>query len=146
MTGELTPKKGWQGIFIKRLCETGNVSASSRKAKITRAWAYETRDNDAAFAAAWDEALEIATENLEMEARRRAEKGVPEYVIVNSKRVMVSRKYSDTLLIFLLKAHKPEKYRDNSHVEHSGSVELVPKGYVGISPDEWDKDKTDSNL
>lgn len=122
MTDELTPKKDWQAAFLKRLCETGNVSASCRKAKITRAWAYETRDNDAAFAKAWDEALEIATEALEMEARRRAEKGIPEYALVDGKRVMVSRKYSDTLLIFLLKAHRPDKYRDNVKVEHTGDL------------------------
>lgn len=34
------------------------------------------------------------------------------------------RKYSDTLAIFLLKAHNPEKYRDNSKVEIGGSLEL----------------------
>lgn len=34
------------------------------------------------------------------------------------------RKYSDTLAIFLLKAHNPDKYRDNSRVELGGSLEL----------------------
>lgn len=34
-------------------------------------------------------------------------------------------KASDTLAIFLLKAHNPEKYRDNSRVEHAGSIELT---------------------
>lgn len=35
------------------------------------------------------------------------------------------RKYSDTLAIFLLKAHHPEKYRDNSRVEIGGSLEIT---------------------
>lgn len=34
------------------------------------------------------------------------------------------RKYSDTLAIFLLKAHNPDKYRENSKVELSGSLDL----------------------
>lgn len=93
--------------------------------------AYEDRKNDELFAAAWEEALEIAIENLELEARRRAETGVIEYQILLGKKVAVNRKYSDTLLIFLLKAHRPQKYRDNSHVEHSGSLGLQIKVIEG---------------
>lgn len=39
-------------------------------------------------------------------------------------RVAAIRKYSDTLAIFLLKAHNPEKYRENSKVELAGSLAL----------------------
>lgn len=31
------------------------------------------------------------------------------------------KEYSDTLAIFLLKAHNPEKYRDNMKVQHTGA-------------------------
>jgi len=72
------------------------------------------------FAAAWDEALEIATGSLELEARRRAQKGVLEPVYYKGKKVGAVRKYSDTLLIFLLKAHRPDKYRDNVRHEVTG--------------------------
>lgn len=34
------------------------------------------------------------------------------------------KEYSDTLAIFLLKAHNPEKYRENSKVELTGSLAL----------------------
>lgn len=34
------------------------------------------------------------------------------------------QKYSDTLAIFLLKAHDPDKYRENSKVELAGSLDL----------------------
>lgn len=37
-------------------------------------------------------------------------------------KVAAVREYSDTLAIFLLKAHAPEKYRENSKVELSGSL------------------------
>ena len=32
------------------------------------------------------------------------------------------REYSDSLLMFILKAEKPEKYRDRREVRHSGDV------------------------
>lgn len=41
--------------------------------------------------------------------------------------VKTIRKYSDTLAIFLLKAHNPDKYRDNSKVEIGGSLDLRRK-------------------
>lgn len=44
------------------------------------------------------------------------EKGAP--------RVATMKEYSDTLAIFLLKAHAPDKYRDNSKVELAGSLAL----------------------
>lgn len=37
-------------------------------------------------------------------------------------KVAAVRKYSDTLAIFLLKAHDPEKYRENSKLELSGHL------------------------
>ena len=39
--------------------------------------------------------------------------------------VATVRKYSDTLAIFLLKAHNPDKYRENSKVELTGQVDVV---------------------
>lgn len=102
--------------------ETGNVSAACRKAKITRQNAYFARDDDELFAAAWKEALVIATELLELEARRRAEKGTLEPVYYQGDLVGRVRKYSDTLMIFLLKAHAPDKYRDNVLNDHSGEI------------------------
>lgn len=133
--GPMLPEKEptlekWQVDFLKALEKTGNVSAACRKAKIDRKWAYVKRDQDSFFRELWDEALEIAVEALEEEARRRAKEGVPEYQYFDNgkKRKLVSRKYSDTLLIFLLKAHRPEKYRDNHHHEH-----VIPP--VTVRPD-----------
>jgi hypothetical protein len=54
--------------------------------------------------------------------------GMPRMVPVldaNGKaQVQTIRKYSDTLAIFLLKAHDPEKYRENSKVELTGGLNL----------------------
>lgn len=124
MTVYLTLEKEWQNKFIQRLVQTGNVSAACKRARISRQHAYEVRGQDEVFKAAWDEALEIATEALEFEARRRAAVGVLEPVFHQGLQVGTIRRYSDTLLIFLLKAHKPNTYRDNVHHEHEGEITL----------------------
>lgn len=137
-TRNSTPKKGrkpatapdWKPVFLKELARTGNVSAAAHKAKIDRSMAYEFRSlaqggapapEAVTFARAWDVALEVAIDALELEARRRAAEGVLEpvgwYQGVAGGKV---RRYSDTLLIVLLKAHRPEKYRENIHQEHTG--------------------------
>jgi hypothetical protein len=123
MDGQTTPKKWdeWQNVFLRELARTGVVAAACKKAKVERSTAYNRRKLDPQFAGAWDEALEVATEMLEAEAHRRAAIGVLEPVYQQAMRVGQVRKYSDTLLIFLLKAHKPAKYRDNYRVEHVGA-------------------------
>lgn len=118
-----TPKKwdSWQTIFLRALARKGIVAAACRRAKVARSTAYDARNADPLFAAAWDEALEVAIEALEEEARRRAEVGVLEPVFQQGMKVGAIRKYSDTLMIFLLKAHAPAKYRDNYRIEHTGA-------------------------
>jgi len=118
-----TPEKAdWKPAFITELLHTGNVTLSAQKAKVGRQYAYQARESDPAFAAAWKEAVEASVELMEAEARRRAVEGYLKPVYQSGKKVGEIREYSDTLLIFLLKAHAPEKYRDRHHVEHSGAV------------------------
>jgi len=122
----LTVEKGdWQSKFIQNLRRTGNVRAACKVAKISRTAAYNHRNTDNEFKAVWDEALEEACDDLELEARRRAFKGVKEPVYQGGKLVGYVQKYSDTLLIFLLKAHRPEKFRERYDVQHSGAIVTV---------------------
>ena len=46
--------------------------------------------------------------------------GVEEPVYHQGVCIDTIHKYSDTLLIFLLKGHAPAKYRENHRVEHTG--------------------------
>ena len=77
------------------------VAEACKAAGIGRRTAYDERQRDEQFALAWADVLEEATEELEQVAVRRAREG------------------SDTLLIFLLKARRPDVYRDNVKVAHS---------------------------
>ena len=109
--------------FLDELAETGNVTHSCRVAAIPYNTAYKWRREIQEFAEAWDDALEMAADKLEKEAMRRAYEGVDKPVFQNGRQVGVIRQYSDTLLIFLLKGCRPEKYRELHHVKHSGSID-----------------------
>lgn len=106
--------------FLKALAECGNVSAAAKSVGVARQVVYALRKRDAEFAAAWKEAAAIGAEGLEDEARRRAYEGTLEPRTVAGQAVDV-RRFSDTLLIFLLKGAMPEKYADRQKVEHTGA-------------------------
>jgi hypothetical protein len=105
--------------FLKVLADTGSVTAAVAAAGTSRTRVYELRKTDTAFAAAWDEAEDIATDRLEDEARRRAVEGVAEPLVSAGKLVrgddgqpIMVRRYSDKLLLELLRAHRrPQRER-----------------------------------
>ena len=110
-----TPKKAER--FLKMLRETGgNVTRACEAASMGKSAVYDWKRDDAEFAAQWDEAVEAGIEELEEEARRRAFRGTDEPVFYKGEECGVIRKYSDTLMIFLLKGNRPEKYRENINV------------------------------
>lgn len=140
-------KDAWRVSFLDALAVAGNVSEAARTAGVSRAFVYEERARDAGLAAAWDDALDQAADVMEREALRRAVEGWEEPVFgsvgqgMGSGEIGTVRKYSDTLLIFLLKGARPEKYRERTDVQHGGTIGI--KGYVtkDASPDSWDTDE-----
>jgi len=114
-----------QERFLKALADTGIVSVAVEIAGTSRTRVYELRKRDTTFAAAWDEAEEQAADALEAEAWRRAVVGVHEPLVSSGKVVrdddgqpLAIRRYSDNLLLALLKARRPEKFKDRAVVEH----------------------------
>ena len=92
--------------FLEALAETGSVSTAVAIAGTSRTRVYELRKTDPAFASAWQDAEEIATDRLEDEAKRCAIEGVPKPLVSagkvvrddNGQPAMVPC-YSDTLLL-----------------------------------------------
>ena len=113
--------------FLEVLARTCNVTHAARTAGISRSRVYELRKEDAEFAADWQDAEETAIDALEGEARRRAYDGVDEPVVYRGTistdekgQPVTVKRYSDTLIIFLLKAHRPEKYRERFDTKVQG--------------------------
>lgn len=111
-----TPKR--RKALISILRETGgNVTKACEIAGIGRSAAYEWREADPEFALEWESAIEAGTDELEEEARRRAFQGVNKPVFYKGEKCGFVKEYSDTLLIFLLKGRRPERYRERFDVE-----------------------------
>lgn len=89
---------------------------------VGRTTVYEERQRDEEFAVGWADVEERVVERMEREAYRRAVEGVEKPLVSAGKLVTTVSEYSDGLLTFLLKARRPEKYRDNVKVEHSGQT------------------------
>ncbi|MEQ8252186.1 MAG: hypothetical protein RIB41_13180 [Oceanibaculum nanhaiense] len=100
--------------FLDHLADTGNVSAACRLAKLDRRTAYQWRGADADFRRQWQEALDAAVDALEAEARRRAVEGVEHPHFHQGQVAGTVKRYSDALLMFLLRAHRPERFRERN--------------------------------
>ena len=98
--------------FLDALAETGMVCEAAARAGAPRASLYRRRAADPAFAAAWAAALEAGLDRLRDEAVRRALHGDEQTVWHRGEAVGTARRYSDALLMFLLRAHQPAVYRE----------------------------------
>ena len=96
--------------FLEYLRQTGNVSKACRLVGVQPCSAYDWKKKNEKFAKQWDDAVEEAIDGMEDEAYRRAIEGVDEPVFYQGKQVAIIKKYSDTVLLALLAAHRPERW------------------------------------
>lgn len=113
-------KKRKQADFLAHFSSYASVSKASTKAKVHRANIYYwlNHPEEKTFQELYEMACKEALGALEDEAVRRAYEGTLKPVYQGGKKVGSIREYSDTLLIVLLKARAPEKYRER--YEHTG--------------------------
>lgn len=97
--------------FLAELEKHGNVTEALRAAKAARGWVYRKRQEFPDFAQAFDEARACGIEVLKDEAHRRAYEGIEEPVFYKGDEIARVRKYSDVLLMFLIKQADPS-YRE----------------------------------
>lgn len=94
---------GKKRAFLTAFAGCGNIRQSAESVGCSREIHYFWLRNDKEYEAAFIEAERVAVTSLEDEARNRAMNG------------------SDTLLIFLLKGLRPDRYKDRSQVTHDFS-------------------------
>ena len=107
---ELSKRK--RKAFLDILSKTGRVTEAARAVGYTSTvHLHQLRREDEDFAEAWDLALQAAGDVLEEAAINRAVEGVLEPNYYKGEVVGYTPKYSDSLLMFVLKKIRPE-YRD----------------------------------
>jgi hypothetical protein len=121
-------KKGsghqWAKAFLAELSNRGVVTLSCKAAGIGHQTAYDYREQSPEFAALWDEAINKAADRMEAEAIRRGRDGVRKPVYQGGECVGYVQEYSDTLLIFMLKAVRPERFRERTEMIHKGTLNV----------------------
>lgn len=115
-------RKVWKPLFLEALRQGRTVTAACKEAGIQTSVAYLARGSDPDFFAEWDAAYEDGTDLLEDEAWRRAREGTEEPVFFQGQIVGHVRKYSDTLMLELLRSRRPEKYRQRQETRHAGDA------------------------
>lgn len=118
--------------FLAALTEGHTVKHAAALCGVAPVTVYAHRNADPAFAALWDEALELGIQVMEQEARRRAVDGTDKMIVSAGKVLGMERQYSDALLMFLLKAKRPDVYRDTVNIELYIRQEAIK---AGIDPD-----------
>lgn len=116
----VTDEQKW--LFLEALAEVPNVSEACRVASCSRTEAYRTRGADPAFAGAWADALGRSVDRLEAAAFKRATEGWIASEALDGEGRVTGRtfKVSDSLVMPLLRAHKPEVYAGPDRLELSG--------------------------
>lgn len=115
--------------FLEHLEKGFSVTMACKSVGIARSTVYAHRKANADFAAEWEDAVEAGIDLLEDEALRRAKDGTERPVYHQGVQVGTIREYSDRLLELLLRARRPEKYRERHEVRHAGHEggPLIPK-------------------
>lgn len=104
-------------IVLQHLAEGWSLRHAAEQAGITPPTVAHYRKMDLEFDELMAEAIEMGTDALEDEALRRAKFGVDKPVFYQGEEVGYVREYSDSLLQFLLKARRPEKYTERQRVD-----------------------------
>lgn len=116
-------RRDWRPKFLEGFVRSGTVTGGCAHARIHRATAYRERERDPRFAAAWADVESQVTDKLEARALELALGG------------------ECRLLEFLLKARKPEMYRERHLLEHTGpgggpvAIDLDPLGDLSALSD-----------
>jgi hypothetical protein len=91
--------KQWHAAFLRSLARTPSVTIAARSAGVSTRACYKARDTDPEFAEKWTDAVNKSVDTLEHEVYQRA------------------LKEDNQLAMFVLKAFRPERYRETSRVE-----------------------------
>lgn len=127
------PKKR---AFLTAFAKVGTVTHAAEIAGVNRDTHRIWLQKDPEYAAAFERAKDAFADLLEKVALERATEGWEEPVFQGGKEVGRVRKFSNTLLIFLLKGLRPDKYRERYEQKIVGGGDPVSVRLEGLSPED----------
>lgn len=137
--GDRRSKAKKQADFLNALGDIGSITQACKKSRVPRSTIYTWLSEDKEFEKKHEEICQLVLGLLEDEAHRRAVEGTTRPIYQGGKKVGTIKEYSDTLLVVLLKARAPEKYRDRISQEltgkNGGPIKTV-NTVVALSPEE----------
>ena len=89
--------------FINYLEESGNITNSSKLARVSKGTVYHFKEVDEVFRMEWETAMERWSDKMEGEA----------FALIKEQFIEKDYKSNPALLIFLLKGAKPNKYQEH---------------------------------
>lgn len=107
---------------------TATLTAGCKAARVSPNTVYKWREMDDEFVLLERQARNAFADALEIESVRRAWHGTKKPVYQQGNLVGYVQEFSDTLLIFALKAVRPEKYRERFDVTSGGQP--IVKAYA----------------
>jgi len=120
--------------FLECYSQWANISYACQMSGVARQCVYDWQEHDPIFALAFQQAEAAATERLEREAWRRATEGTPykRTSYWHGEPVGTDEKieFSDQLMLLLLRARKPDVYREKVDV----NVSQIVKAIAGVEP------------
>lgn len=104
--------------------KSGNITEAARALKVTRGALYKRIDADESLLQVVTDAREALVDVAESQLLKQIKQG------------------NTTAIIFTLKTQgKARGYVEQTDHKHSGSVDLNVKGYVTVTPDDWDAEQ-----
>ena len=119
----------FKAAFLGMLAELPNITVVCKLMGIHFSNFYRTRERDPDFDQGVKDAMEQGYDLIEEEARRRAVDGVMEPVFYRGEEVGAIRRYSDQLLITLLKGYKPKKFNPGEKITAGNEGEKISMSF-----------------
>lgn len=126
---ELKTTPEFKEAFVQMLAELPNLTVVCKLLGISPGNIAIARKKDKDFDNAVREAVDRGYDMIEEEARRRAVDGVLEPVFYRGEEVGKIRKYSDQLLITLLKGYKPKRFNPGVKVTAGNEGEKITMSF-----------------
>ena len=107
----------WREVFLEKLAETSNVTASAEWAHITTSQVYASRRGEPEFARSWQRSLCEGYDNLEMEILHRLRKG--------ESKEGAGTKFEYAIALRLLSAHKESVAREKAMRDNESADDVL---------------------